>query len=83
MRWLDSVTVLLTPFGMPVVSLLTAHRLFADPGQARRKLRGWKETRGAIGTADAFTLSWGHSSRNTASLLADAAAVAAATLMQQ
>ena len=56
MRWLDSVTVSLIPFGMPVVSLLTAHTLFADPGQARRKLRSWKETRGAIGTADAFTV---------------------------
>ena len=32
MRWLDSVTVLLILFGMPVVSLFTLCALFTDPG---------------------------------------------------
>ena len=41
-----------------------------NPGQARPELRGWKETRGASGTADTFLLSWlaqqPHRNRNIA-----------------
>ena len=32
MRWLDSVTVLLILFRMPVISLFTLCALFTDPG---------------------------------------------------
>ena len=52
-------TVLLILSMMPVVSLFM---LFAEPrvGKARawRIQGGWKETRGAIGTTDMFTLSF-------------------------
>ena len=47
------LTVLLIPFVMPIVLLFP---LFTEPRVG--KLRGWKKTQGAIGTADTFILSW-------------------------
>ena len=54
--FLDAPVALLILFVMPVVLILCA--LFADPGQARCELRGWKKTRAAVETADMFILSW-------------------------
>ena len=49
--------VLLFLFMKPVVLLFTLSVLFLEPGKARHKLKSWKETPGAKGTADMSILS--------------------------
>lgn len=64
---------------MPIILMFTLFTRVALPGQARLELRGWAETPGAARTADTFILSWLARQPYTASLLADAATVAADT----
>ena len=58
-----SLILLTTPivslilFVMPIVLLFTLHCLLS-PGETRHELRGWKKAQRAVGTTDAFILSW-------------------------